>query len=178
MARIKDLNSLYHEIEGTRDLDMILERWPWFDFTQPDVTLCPDGTPYLYRWHDISSKADGNLYIHIQVDDDPERPLHDHPWDNCSLILSGGYNEVYQPFPGITTDHRRALRKGDMVFRRATEAHRLFLPEEFPYSISQFMTGPKYREWGFWGKDGWEHNVNRVTDLDDQGRSFGKGGME
>jgi hypothetical protein len=41
--------------------------------------IAPDGQPYLYRWHVIERNPEANTYFHIQVDDDPERPLHDHP---------------------------------------------------------------------------------------------------
>ena len=124
---------------------------------KPDLIIAPDKKPYLYRWHIVHQQKFANVYFHIQVASDPERPLHDHPWDNTSVILSGGYDEIWDPLPwlGISTDTVRRLRKGDVVHRTAGEAHRLILPPDIPYTMSLFTTGPKVREWGFWFPEGW-----------------------
>lgn len=147
----------------------------WLEY--PDVVLAPDGEPYLYRWHVIYNNAHGNVFFHIQVRSDPERPLHDHPWDNTSVILSGGYDEFYEPSPqlvplgadGSFTRMMRCLRKGDTVHRKATTAHRLILPSDIPYTMTLFVTGPKRREWGFWYPDGFHHNKRHVDDRDPRG---------
>jgi len=139
-----------------------------------DLIIAPDEKPYLYRWHVIPRNDQGNVYLHIQVADDPKRPLHDHPWDNTSNILAGGYDELqmrrpYVPFeandywvrgedyshigPPDTEFVRR--RPGDVVFRRAETGHRLFLAEDVPYTMTLFTTGPKRRRWGFWYPEGW-----------------------
>lgn len=121
------------------------------DLLRPaDLTITTeDDKPYLYRWHVIPRTASddfgGNIYFHVQTSSDPERPLHDHPWANMSVILSGGYDEVCGPI-GIVNPRR----KGDVVFRAATDAHRLVLPEGIPYTMTQFTTGPYERKWGFW----------------------------
>src|SRR5882672_6067602 len=61
---------------------------------KPDLEIMPDGTPYLYRWHVTPHSQFANVYLHVQVASDPARPLHDHPWDNMGVILSGGYEEL------------------------------------------------------------------------------------
>jgi quercetin dioxygenase-like cupin family protein len=129
------------------------------EYRAADLILAPDGEPYLYRWHVIPRNDTGNVYFHIQVRSDPERPLHDHPWDNTSVILAGGYDEVYTPIWGAGGQYKRELRAGDMVFRRAEEAHRLILPPEIPYTMTLFTTGPKRRIWGFHYPDGWVPNT-------------------
>lgn len=126
---------------------------------KPDLAIMPDGSPYLYRWHLIPQNSRANVYFHIQVASDPERPLHDHPWDNFSVILSGGYDELWDPAPEIPLGEGlppiiRSFRKGDTIKRKATEAHRLILPEGIPYTMTLFSTGPKYNNWGFWYPDG------------------------
>lgn len=144
--------------------------------TRPDLVIAPDGAPYLYRWHVVPKNDKGGLYFHIQVASDPERPLHDHPWDNTSVILSGGYDEIWEPAPWHHPRHMivagitRRLRKGDTVHRRAGEAHRLILPPEFPYTMTLFSTGPKLRKWGFWFPDGWRA-FDTVTKTLADGRS-------
>lgn len=137
----------------------------------PDLVIAPAGEtePYIYRWH-LARTAQACLYFHIQVASDPARPLHDHPWDNTSVILSGGYDELWEEAPWILADYgdppARKLRAGDMVFRKAEEAHRLLLPEGIPYAMTLFTTGPKRREWGFWYEDGWRPftDVTATTD--------------
>jgi len=145
-------------------------------FRQPDLTIAPDGSPYLYRWHVVPRNNEANVYFHIQVQSDPDRPLHDHPWDNTSVILSGGYDEVLF-IPESTAScggpreyWTRKLRKGDVVHRPATQAHRLILPKDIPYTMTMFTTGPHVREWGFWTPDGWVHN-DKYTELLPDGRS-------
>lgn len=132
---------------------------------EPDLTVSPDGKPYLHRWHVLPRNDQANVYLHVQVGDDPERPLHDHQYDNQSVILSGGYHETwapaYWPAPGILgrpelgLPHTRNVRKGRTVHRRAEEAHRLKLLPDTPYTMTLFTTGPRIREWGFWLDTGW-----------------------
>jgi hypothetical protein len=133
------------------------------DIRKPDLIIAPaGGDPYLFRWELIRNTKVSNVYLHIQVSSDPERPLHDHPWDNFSVILSGGYDELWDPHPSskdpeydMSWPHDRKFRKGDTIFRRAVEAHRLILPAEISYTMTLFSTGPKIRDWGFWYPDGW-----------------------
>ncbi len=148
------------------------------DHRAPDLTIAPDGTDYMFRWHIIlRNEVGANVYLHLQVADDPERPLHDHPWDNQSVILSGGYKEIVCPKPGAfgqyQVTHERLVRTGDVVHRRAEEAHRLFLLPGVPYTISLFSTGPVRREWGFWFEDGWRPQTDVITETAD-GRSIFK----
>lgn len=127
-----------------------------------DLILAPDGTPYLFRWYIYPQNELGfNLYFHVQVASDPERPLHDHPWDNASTILAGGYEEhlAYPKGNGLDQPSENIRHPGDMISRPAILAHRLVLPAGIPYSMTMFMTGPKIREWGFWYPDGWVHHA-------------------
>lgn len=145
----------------------------------PDLIIAPDGTPYIYRWHIIPRNVVGaNVYLHLQVADDPERPLHDHPWDNQSVILAGGYCEVYarcseERDARWANQHERRVLKGRTVHRRAEEAHRLFLAPGCPYTISLFSTGPVVRDWGFWFPGGWRPHTDVITETAD-GRSIFK----
>jgi len=126
---------------------------------EPDFIIAPDGNPYLYRWYLQRNFCDNGggcgSNMHIQVASDPERPLHDHPWDNMSVILGGaGYLEHFQKRPphGDTLVYQR--RVGDTIFRRAHEAHRLIMPEHGLYTLTQFTFGKKLKKWGFWYPDG------------------------
>lgn len=140
---------------------------------EPDLIIAPDGVAYLYRWHLVPRNAVANVYFHIQVGDDPARPLHDHYYDNQSVILAGGYDEILQ---GDLTDARgRRLRHveftvhrppGTTIHRQAEQPHRLTLPPGVPYSMSLFTTGPRRRTWGFHYPDGWRpfDDVSEIID--------------
>lgn len=119
----------------------------------PDLVIAPDGIAYLYRWHVIPRNEQCNIYFHIQVRSDPERPLHDHPWNNTSHILAGGYDEVFVNELGEETEERR--RRGDVIHRGAFMLHRLILPDDVDYTMTLFTTGPKSRQWGFLTARGW-----------------------
>lgn len=123
-------------------------------YTPPDVSIQPDGNPYLYRWHLLPYTKEGpNVFLHIQVASDPERPLHDHPWDNTSHILAGGYDEL--TLPGSPFAIRQVFSRftGQTIHRKAEEAHRLILPANVPYTMTLFTTGQHRRDWGFWCHD-------------------------
>lgn len=146
--------------------------------SHPDLVIIPDGEPYLYRWNLVRGMR-ANVYFHIQVRSDPERPLHDHPWDNQSVLLAGGYEELTdfgwtaeRHRVGKPTDevvvHNMHRKPGDVVWRKAEEAHRLILPEHVPYTISLFSTGPKVRDWGFWYPNGWKHYTDVTRTINGQ----------
>ena len=154
------------------------DRGTWDTPREPDFIIAPDGEPYLYRWHVIPRNNYANVYFHIQVVDDPERPLHDHPWDNTSVILAGGYDELYRPLAApphaiMDTVLTRKVREGDVVHRKAEEPHRLLLASPLGYTVTLFSTGPKRRPWGFWFPDGWRDQREVIENLPD-GRSIFK----
>lgn len=135
--------------------------WP-----KPDLVIAPDGAPYIYRWHVIPRNQRANVYFHIQVADDPERPLHDHPWDNQSVILAGGYVERLSEHSPLMFAPIQYLHKvGDVIPRKAKWAHRLFLLKDFPYTMTLFSTGPVIRDWGFWYPNGWRSADTVTTNI-------------
>jgi hypothetical protein len=136
----------------------------------PDLVLAPDGAPYIYRWYLVGSPSDtqppASVMLHIQVASDPKRPLHDHPWSNMSVIVSGGYEELLQANPPRGEIERRLRQPGDIIFRGAHEAHRLLLPPSVPYAMTIFSTGPKVRDWGFWYDYEWRHHDRCIATRD------------
>lgn len=142
----------------------------------PDLTIMPLGVPYLYRWRLTPRGLGANVFLHVQCGSDPERPLHDHPWDNQSIILFGGYDEILDASclthgdeavkVNAQGDFIRHLRQGSVVHRKAEDAHRLILPSEIPYTISLFTTGPKVREWGFYMPEGWTQADKVIAERD------------
>lgn len=115
----------------------------------PDFVIGRPGKPYLLRWWVIQRNRWFNIYLHQILENDDDRALHDHPWVNCSIILSGQYREV-------TPRGTFVRRKWWPIFRRSVAAHRLELIDDEPV-WSLFITGPIIREWGFHCPKGWRH---------------------
>lgn len=137
---------------------------------EPNFYIGGKETPYMKRWWVIPRNRFFNIYLHHILRDDEDRALHDHPWVNLSIVLRGCYYEVTPSDGGL-------LRKeGSFVLRRATAAHRLFLPHWQKKNIgtwSLFITGPVVREWGFHCPQGWRHWRDFVDGRD--AGSIGKG---
>lgn len=132
---------------------------------KPDFTA---GDQYLERWHLGPYGSSANAYIHRFSGDDVDGVLHDHPYDNVSVILSVGYIEHSHAKPLTIGRHGKYLTTwirrspGEVIERKATVAHRLALIDGQP-AISLFLPGPRYREWGFHCPEGWKHYKEFLT---------------
>lgn len=151
----------------------------------PDFVIGGEARPYLLRWYVIPRNPVFNVYLHCFKRSDDDRALHDHPWANCSILLHGSYTEHTIAAGGV---HRREVLRAGAVRLRCTGriAHRVELHDdvidmggEAPPVIAPqpcwtlFITGPRYREWGFHCERGWIH-WQRFTAADDPG-AIGKG---
>ena len=123
----------------------------------PDFIIGGRADRYLERWFVIPRNPLFNIYLHRFWRSDDDRALHDHPWWNLSLILSGGYVEHTIAAGGV--NHRVERRSGAWAFRLGRAAHRIeLLPGLEGQTITLFITGPRFREWGFHCPDaGWRH---------------------
>jgi len=115
----------------------------------PDFIIGEVTNPYMRRWWIIPRNRLMNVYLHEVLRSDDDRALHDHPWDNTSLLIRGSYLE-------ITPEGKLIREPGDVIHRQATDAHRLVVEDGEPVR-SLFMTGPNVREWGFHCPQGWRH---------------------
>lgn len=131
----------------------------------PDFIIGEKDNPYLLRWYVIPRNPWFNIYLHQFLRDDDDRALHDHPWPSMSIILAGGYIE-YTPNSPESEWVASYWKPGQIVFRKATHAHRIELYRRRPYkgydlmsipAWTLFITGPKIREWGFHCPKGWVH---------------------
>jgi hypothetical protein len=122
---------------------------------------------YLVRWFAVPRNRLFNIYLHRILRSDDDRALHDHPWFNLSLILSGYYIEHTIASGGV---HRRALRGvGDIKARAPWAAHRL---EVDAPCVTLFLTGPKMRSWGFHCPHvGWVHWRRYPDCFDERGNT-------
>lgn len=117
---------------------------------------------YLHRWFLIRNKWIG-VYVHKFVRSDEDRALHDHPWSFLVVPIWRGYIEhgerkwmdgqIGKPVA------RRVYPIIGTRFRKATYRHRVeLLWDEKEWrpkpSWSLFFRFTKFREWGFWPKEG------------------------
>lgn len=136
----------------------------------PDFIIGGAERPYLRRWFVIPRNRLFNVYLHNFLRSDDDRALHDHPWANASILLRGSYVEHTIAAGGI--NHRRELRAGDWRIRPSGKfAHRVELTDGPCWTL--FITGPRYRAWGFHCERGWVH-WQAFTATDDRG-AVGKG---
>lgn len=94
--------------------------------------------------------------IHITHRSDADPHMHDHPWWNISWLLENDYNEEMPLVPESNhnpVNHKFTHRPvGSIVFRRATDRHRLHLGSGPVMSL--FITGPWSQKWGFYTENG------------------------
>lgn len=164
---------------------------------EPDFIIRPIGHPQTLRWHIIPRNELLNIYIHKWVASDDDRAPHDHPYHNASILLRGSYIEhVYVPedkrSPGSGHEKRFFRKEGHLYIRKATAGHRVelmagepkidmrdhhdgdlhFLPS-LKETTTLFITGPRFRDWGFFCANGWVHE-DKYRDKRDKGM-IGKG---
>ena len=136
----------------------------------PDFVIGSEDRPYLRRWWLIPRNPVLNIYLHHFMRSDDDRALHDHPWANCSVLLRGMYVEHTIAAGGI--HQHRLLFAGDWRIRWTGKlAHRIDLIDGPCWTL--FITGFRYREWGFHCHRGWVH-WQRFTATDNAG-AIGKG---
>lgn len=153
-----------------------------------DFVIGGSERPYLRRWFVIPRNPFFNVYLHQFLRSDDDRALHDHPWANCSILLRGQYIEHTIAQGGV--QHETLLRAGDWRLRLSGRmAHRIELLHGTVYEgggnyrlvdggpmpcWTLFITGPRYRSWGFHcPEQGWI-DWKRFTAADDPG-AVGKG---
>lgn len=130
---------------------------------EPDTSGLPRdeirlaGELYMERFY---LSEDRNVRLHHILMSDPDRDLHDHPWDFVSVLLTGAYRE--------TTETDEAAYSAPAVIARSAETlHRLTLLEGPMWTY--VVTGPVRRRWGFATPDGWvdwtEYEGRRLSEV-------------
>jgi hypothetical protein len=106
------------------------------------------GEPYLERYY-LFGAFGWHAYLHRFVDSDPDRGLHDHPWNRAlSLVLTGGYDEQRPAGAGLAHPAVRTVRPWRLNFLRGDDFHRVVLRGGEP-AWTFFLHGPRVKGWGF-----------------------------
>lgn len=124
------------------------------DRRPPDLVIGGNDNPYLLRWYIIPRNRFLNVYLHHFLRSDDDRALHCHPWMNLSILLEGEYTEHTIAQGRVYL--QRVVRAGQWRLRLTGRlAHRIELHQGQCWTL--FVTGPRYREWGFHCRNGWRH---------------------
>lgn len=141
----------------------------WSFSRAPDLRLGPATKPYLRRWHLLKTKW-FSIYLHNISASDPGDHIHDHPADNLTIVLRGGYVEWrvwgINPHPveikradggstaEIAVDAFHAVKSfvTGVHFRRAEEMHHITAVR--PNTWTLWVRFKDRREWGFWLAEG------------------------
>lgn len=146
-----------------------MDKWP----SLKPFVIGEDDNPYLLRWYIIPRNRWFNIYLHHFRRSDDDRALHDHPWVNLSILLSGPYLEHTLSGAVKLREPWRPWAFWRVTFRRAVNAHRIELIDGKPV-WTLFLTGPKQRTWGFLCPKGWIPWTDFVEATED-GNKLGKG---
>lgn len=123
------------------------------DGRKPDMLIGNPEDPYMRRWFVIPRNPVFNIYLHHFRHSDDDRALHDHPWWNVSILLHNEYTEHTINAGGVNV--RKVYKAGNVKFRGASSAHRVELHNGPCWTL--FITGPRFRQWGFHCPAGWRH---------------------
>jgi hypothetical protein len=136
----------------------------WARNRKPDFVIGGPDDPYLERHWLLPRNRFFNVYVHRFLRSDDDRAMHDHPWINASWLLQGSYLEH-------TRTGVQRLVAGDRRLRLSGRfAHRVELDRGECWTL--FVTGPRYRQWGFLCPKGWVHwkDFCDITDSGTVGR--------
>ena len=107
-----------------------------------------EGEPYLERYY-LWGAFGWHAYLHRFLESDPDRGLHDHPWNRAvSLVLSGGYDEQRSSDGDPDLIRVRTVRPFRLNFLRGDDFHRVVL-RDGRAAWTFFVHGPRTKGWGF-----------------------------
>lgn len=127
------------------------------DQAEPYSTIGPHTDPYMERvWLKKFTKDQPmSMRLHNIRWSDSDRALHDHPWENISVVLAGEMIEVVpldqsQPCMQDPMKYSQYIRRpGDVIARKATDRHRLIIPPgQTVWTL--FIMGDYEQNWGFY----------------------------
>lgn len=105
------------------------------------------GETYLWRLRIVQTPFLG-IYLHIISGPDPDRHLHNHPWDFWSFILWGGYTEFFKRSGHIQGRERHwgcwSLHK---MYKH--NFHQINRTDNGERTWSLVITGRRKQVWGF-----------------------------
>lgn len=115
-------------------------------------TIYKNDAIYLDRLRLVQTPWFG-VYLHRIEQPDLDRDPHDHPWPFASLVLRGGYREMFHPRPRIANHGvEREWGRWSLHTMGIETAHRIRSVE--PRTVTLVFVGRLVRKWGFWTEQG------------------------
>jgi hypothetical protein len=106
------------------------------------------GNPMMERWRLLQTPWLG-IYVHFIYREDLDPVPHDHPWQFRSLVLRGGYNEMFWPDARTWTHcYMQRFRRWSWHRFPLAAGHRITSVD--PGTVTLVLVGRKVRTWGFW----------------------------
>lgn len=101
----------------------VLKKWAW---NLPVRQIHDGDTLYLERFY-VGEWGKWTCFLHRFLSSDPDRGVHDHPWDESfSVLVNGDYTEELLPkFAQEEIDLMRPLRDRHLIGETAQRVHRL-----------------------------------------------------
>jgi len=124
---------------------------------------------YLKRYYIIPNNKYFNVYIHKFYSSDFDKHLHDHPWWNISILLTGSYLEHvpkdYNKWIKNESREEIVLKRYPFIpiWRSAYYIHKIELVNNEPI-WTLFITGPVIRNWGFFCPTSWRANEEYLNE--------------
>lgn len=135
---------------------------------------------YLFRLYLVRLPWFG-LYLHIFFNPDPERDVHNHPWEWCvTKVLFGGYVEKSVQGDGRYIYERRGLFDWPKYFKGAVY-HTIARLVKTP-TVTLFAHGREVRKWTFLDKGqpvDWDvylvdKGINTPEEIEEARRRYGE----
>lgn len=105
----------------------------------------PSGEKYLTRWK-LANNRLFRIYLHKLDGPDPDRHLHNHPWNAMVIILRGGYEQRELHLLSGTA-WRTATTSVRWINRLGVYYHKITTIK--PGTWTLVLGGPVHRHWGF-----------------------------
>lgn len=122
-------------------------------FHKPYLRLFrPTGEKYLTRWKFANNRL-FRIYLHRLDGPDPDRHLHNHPWDGLVILLRGKYVQrviqLKQNEPGhpVRECWNQRVDFVKWINHLGAEYHKIVTIR--PGTWTLVFAGPVRREWGF-----------------------------
>lgn len=113
----------------------------------------PDGGLYLRRYFITPRWFPLRVFVHQIFTPDPDRSMHDHPWDFVTFPLSG-YHEIR--LHDVHGRFNAYIWPWQCHTRPAEYVHSIYQLDKSP-TWTIMVTNKARREWGFWVDDKWVH---------------------
>jgi hypothetical protein len=129
-------------------------RWSWAfarrggKWVRNDFLIGKPDDPMMCRWRLLQTPQFG-VYLHYIHREDLDPVPHDHPWRFRSLVLCGGYSEIYHgDARTIEPSEVRRHLAGSVHGFPLHAAHRI--TAVIPGTVTLVLVGRKLRTWGFY----------------------------